>query len=838
MISNQNDDIKLSDCFFLILLIKNNPDLINYIYNINFIEKINIFKNQINILTQLIFSKLILVLTNNYKNSEYYNYNSEKTINKIEDSNKMEIHKNISILKNFGLTYSFSDIININIDRLYIEIIFGLIKTNKFDNYNEALSIIEQLDLENICITKAMMDEFPRVFNYDFYYIKLYMTLKIDDLNNEKKINFYYFLLKYILKNSFFIYNIPLLLLTRNVLIKIIKKEEYLIKLISLNFNDTDTKKRMEYVLKKLLDNDYYFFKYFNIIIDKLTTLKYYFSFLQKNEQINEIKEIIEKKEKYYEKYLKDYEKAKQMIYKLVKYILEKQYGEIFDDCLNSYLNHIDSFILNYYNYNYYIGFLLHNILEKSTFELFRKQNLYEYKITNINDIIFDSNEINYNKLNEIENNNIVIRKDKVLYTSISSFLNFLKQLKTRIIENYDYLKDINIILEFNKEMVSNDRYKYNISCIYSTPQYPKLSFKDENILIDYTNTKTQGFQFFMENIKKNLNYFYSTKIITDIKDQQKNIQYQDKKTIIELEEEPISIFNKNGFILIGENYHLIIYNENNIEIINYKFNDIITSFILLNSKQNIKIIAHSSNTIYKFEINPKNDVEFNVKPIEMSCIFLLQLDENNYIICNEQNVKLYNDTDLFDKKIINNKNNENIIIESSFQRGIVINKEKKIILLHDKYKFLIYDVSKKQNINILEHEYLLKNSVINVILDIYLSISKAEGNTFNGILIINRGNYKEEFINTDEVQISCFCPIVINENNAFLVAGGCENNKGKIIIYQVINKNNESKLKYIQQFEYDSTIINITFQNEKQTLFILCSNKKVYLNDEINFIS
>ena len=117
-----------------------------------------------------------------------------------------------------------------------------------------------------------------------------------------------------------------------------------------------------------------------------------------------------------------------------------------------------------------------------------------------------------------------------------------------------------------------------------------------------------------------------------------------------------------------------------------------------------------------------------------------------------------------------------------------------------------------------------------------YLSISKAEGNTFNGILIIiNIENYKGEvFINTFDVQINCFCPIVINEKNVFLVAGGCENNIGKIILYKVINNSNEPKLKHIQEFEYDCPIINITFQNEKKTLFILCSNKKVYLNDKI----
>ena len=72
---------------------------------------------------------------------------------------------------------------------------------NNKKNYN----IINQLELENINITKIMFDELSQILNSNKSYINEYIILKEKDLYNEKKINFYFILLKYILKNSIYI---------------------------------------------------------------------------------------------------------------------------------------------------------------------------------------------------------------------------------------------------------------------------------------------------------------------------------------------------------------------------------------------------------------------------------------------------------------------------------------------------------------------------------------------------------------------------------------------------------------------------------------------------------
>ena len=67
----------------------------------------------------------------------------------------------------------------------------------------------------NIYLTQSMFDKLNKFLNLNENHIKNYIIEKKEDLIDETKINFYYFLLKYILKNSFYIYRIPFLIKTR-----------------------------------------------------------------------------------------------------------------------------------------------------------------------------------------------------------------------------------------------------------------------------------------------------------------------------------------------------------------------------------------------------------------------------------------------------------------------------------------------------------------------------------------------------------------------------------------------------------------------------------------------
>ena len=139
-----------------------------------------------------------------------------------------------------------------------------LIKNKKLENYQLANDILNKLDLENIDINLEMLEELKIVFD-DEKYINDYKMNDIEDFFVESKINFYYFLIKYIFKNSFFIYNIPLLYETRNKIINIIKTEKT--KFLShFKFGNIDLSKRINYNIKFLLDSNYYRNLYFDII--------------------------------------------------------------------------------------------------------------------------------------------------------------------------------------------------------------------------------------------------------------------------------------------------------------------------------------------------------------------------------------------------------------------------------------------------------------------------------------------------------------------------------------------------------------------------------------------
>ena len=142
--SCDNNEIKYKDCFYLSLLIMNNPELYLYSYNIDFIEKINEYKNSENkILKKILLSKILLIIIDNQ-----IEFIEEKDIikhlNKLKEENSNFIKDNINVFKEFGLNYDLNIIKNKKIDEIYIEIINGLIQNNKFDDYEYLKDILKK----------------------------------------------------------------------------------------------------------------------------------------------------------------------------------------------------------------------------------------------------------------------------------------------------------------------------------------------------------------------------------------------------------------------------------------------------------------------------------------------------------------------------------------------------------------------------------------------------------------------------------------------------------------------------------------------------------------------
>ena len=332
-IDNLNENTKLKEYFYLSLLISEDSCFINYIYPLDFIRKIKNYqiKNK-SLLKKIIIGKIINDLINNYESSYFYdddNIKDKEELKKLKEDNNMIIENNIETFKTIDINLNKKNFNLYKIDEIYSKIIISLIKNYKFDDFKYIKNIVEQLELESIDITKKIYEELLIELNKN--YIKEYMIRCKDDFYNNKKINFNFFFLKYILKDPFYIYNIPFFFETKKNLINLIKKE--LIIIIILTVEET-IKERIEYLLKFIPDSEYYYLKYLKISqIQTLKEILYYykeFLFDSKKNEIKEIETFLEKNEKNInlDNYLKDFEIAKIINQRspIIKYLYNLKY--------------------------------------------------------------------------------------------------------------------------------------------------------------------------------------------------------------------------------------------------------------------------------------------------------------------------------------------------------------------------------------------------------------------------------------------------------------------------------------------------------------------------------
>ena len=235
--------------FYLALLIQKDENIINYSYNIEYLENIakQIFSNKKNKYYTLVLSKIVLILIDNYENdygnpsiSEESCYNMKNKIKQILDYNDL---------------YQIFDIYNNNIEELYSMIILNLIKNESFEKYDEIKEIIGQIGLKYIDITDNIFDSLVKLFQ-DEIIMEKFLISEEKDFINISKINFYYLFLKYVFKSSIYIYNFGLFFKTRKFLIDKINSG-YNINSLILS-EDKNILEKGEYIIKTLLDLDYY----------------------------------------------------------------------------------------------------------------------------------------------------------------------------------------------------------------------------------------------------------------------------------------------------------------------------------------------------------------------------------------------------------------------------------------------------------------------------------------------------------------------------------------------------------------------------------------------------
>ena len=266
--------------FYLSMLIKDEPGIINYQYDFDLIISIDDNnKSSENSIQKVMISKIIIDLINNFKDLPDYNEEEyEQKLNIITEKNRRIIDENINKFKELKINLTTDAIIRMNIDDIYVNIIESIIASRKFD---EITNIFTQLGLEVINIANIKYDELEKLAKNEKFKIS-----QVQDLFNNEKINYYYILLKFIFKPNSYFNNITLFKGFRDFLIKILKTQLY--ELLSNYKDDEEINKKLKYIIENILNSGYYYNKYSKVI----ELIKFYYKNKSNKSKKDEIKSI------------------------------------------------------------------------------------------------------------------------------------------------------------------------------------------------------------------------------------------------------------------------------------------------------------------------------------------------------------------------------------------------------------------------------------------------------------------------------------------------------------------------------------------------------------------
>ena len=796
----------LVNLFYLTLLIKHQKCFTNYIYNYEFIENINNSrKNSKNDLTVFILSMIIIELINNYKEAyDYYDRNNEEKLNQLLKENLIIRNNYKDILNKYNFDLAKEEIESNNLEEIYFKIIISLIVEEKLKNYDYVDNIFNQIDLKNINITEKLFQNLLSIFYNNKNLEQRYSLVNKNDLFDEEKINFYYLIVKYIFKNSIYLYNIPFLCKARNAILKIIK----------LNKNEFNTNnnlvKKIEYVIKAFCDSKYYFIKYLGAKFDKLKQiLKFYQSFLfdSKKNEIKILEEYINKLniDEECEKYLSDYNKAENMNKreKIIKYFLEEELKNIRN--------------------------------EDDVFEYSKKWEDLEKKI-------------NAKKFKEIEIYKEFLKKYFNNKDNKKELLNiFNEDIYESLIK---YFKENEKEGKINKEENNNDEYTQK------DPDYSQII--NEEIEINSKTTAERD-----EKIKKEQNA-----TISNIKEKKRNKNYKNNGLNDKENQEDDLYFNQNYDLLyfsekIGthkspveeicetSNGYFFSYGEKNILLYDSEYRNIkgisfkesiskVSEMKTNIENKKINLLVNSGNKLSEVSITLDN-IEVRKKEsdfFESGSFKCLELKRNTHLVYGGKGLHMIDD--LF-SKIIRAK--DNVINDGTFKGAIRISKnifaitsnkilEKggNILQFYNTYSKMLIKEIKGYSFSTLNGLALIpkeENENINRIL--LCACKKYTPQDKNGILLVN-GNtninknsvdIKEPFYDTKKFEVHCFCPLslkpkeclnrIFNEDNTiiptdYFLVGGFDTSKGKGVIklYKLLKSKDieDTKIEFIQDIE------------------------------------
>ena len=797
-------DSKSAECglpylFYVLLLIKYQSDLVNYMYEIDFIEKVNnIRKETKNSLTNFILAIIIIELVNNYKSTELYDeYNEQENeiLNQICEENQNIKFKVTDELKRMNLKISQDCIEDNMISEIYIDIIESLIENKKLDDFDFCSNILNQMGLNEIELTENIYNKLKEIFDNNEEYTNEYQLSRLDDLFNENKLNFYMTIFNYIFKSSFYTYNISFLISARNRFLKIIKNEPRNKLLENINRqNNQNIKDKLFYIITKFCDSKYYFDKYLNSnLIGIMEILNYYkdFYFTKKEKEITEIENFVNNNNNLNEKDLKNYlndltdaqyfNERKNIIY----FLLEEQNGKF-----NKNKKGAQKLVEKYMKKMKDCEKMIRDGKFKKKMRKDDKRILYRY---------FDDKN-NHNYISKIFSERLMdtfiqdIKSDKEIFDYANKESNFVKDMyKITNNKEENSTEDSENTIEIRKIIKKIETHQESVESIIKT----KDGF--------YVSLSEQCLNLFDSSYEKILE-LKNNGIYTGLQEMEK-IEENDKIELVATTEEEISIIKINKKNLKSKIESNKIYNSNHKSCmsIDNRNHIILCKEGVYHIKDFFSKITYP--TTHKIsEINCVGSIRISEDLVAITSNINIEGGEDKIIFYNPCTGKIINEIEGY--SFINSMNGLNILTcesGSGALKKMLLCSCKKNELLQEKNGILLIDVEKIQN-------------------------SKEK----------NNDNYIK-FFETGNLEVYSFCPLLNKDKkttNYFLVGGYDTNKKnGEILSYKYIkDKNQKDEIKFVSFLEFkdilkgENKAIKCIIQTNDEKILFTCSDGNLYL--------
>ena len=484
-------DNKISQYIYLGFLIEVS-EICNYQYSFKLINTLHDIQRSENekILKKIIMAKVILSLVDNYnqigdnEDNKDNKHKEELEVIKSFNENILDNKNNKEKLDKLKL----EDIKSKKIEEIYLIIIKYLIENSKLEDSDYTEKIINQIELESIILTKYMFEELIKILIKEKEYIKKYEIENFDDIFKENKINFYYNLIRYILKQSLYIYQIPFLSETRKTILNLIKNNKEKLS-VSIKKNDY----KIEYIIKHFIgDNSYnYYYKMSETIIKNSQSHN---NTQQSNKyganssifNTPSIEEAHKNMKNAFESSTNDSSSISPFSHESFKNDKENSKKNFYDSEENEDYVEVEKE-------------LVYKVLNKSRFKLhINKNGEIPSIIYDEIKIIISENESEDKTIQEIRN---ITTKNKNLSNNYIKFLSFLDKFESYLLKDFNNNYDLKITLTFKIHKIDNNN-NLVITCLYDLeiPGKDANQFKDENILI---NGLGDGFQYLISSLKE-----------------------------------------------------------------------------------------------------------------------------------------------------------------------------------------------------------------------------------------------------------------------------------------------------------------------------------------------